>query len=107
MLTALVRQLATTGLLAAAGYALFDRGHHDAIGLYIYPVALAPGLLAVLFLRAIDSHAVVLPIGCVLLASIAALPSGDTSILSALALEFSALMAVRAAAALSRPWAHL
>lgn len=107
MLTALVRQLATTGVLAAAGYALFDRGHHDAIGLYIYPVALAPGLLAVLFLRAIDSHAVVLPIGCVLLASIAALPSGDTSILSALALEFSALMAVRAAAALSRPWAHL
>lgn len=107
MLTALLRQLVTSGAVAAAGYAVFDRGHHDAIGLYIYPVALAPGLLAVLFLRAIDAKAVVLPIGCALLASIAALPSRDTSILSALALEFSALMAVRAAAALSRPWAHL
>jgi hypothetical protein len=107
MLTALLRQLATTAAVAAAGYALFDRGDHDALALYIYPVALAPGLLAVLFLRAIDASAVVLPIVCTLAASIAALPSGDTSVLSALALEFSALMAVRAAAALSRPWAHL
>ena len=107
MFIALLRQVATTAAMAAAGYALFDRNHHDALGLYIYPVALAPGLLAVLFLRAIDATAVVFPIVCALAASIAALPSRDTSILSTLALEFSSLMAVRAAAATSRPWAHL
>lgn len=107
LLAALVRQLATTGLLAGAGYAVFDRGDHGAIGLYIYPVALAPGLLAVLFLRAIDANAVVLPIGAVLAATVAALPGRDTAVLTALALEFSALLAFRAATATSRPWAHL
>ena len=107
LIAALVRQVATTAVLAGVGYALFDRGHHDALGLYLYSVALAPGLLAVLFLRTIDANAVVWPIALVLAATVAALPGRDTAVLTALALEFSTLMAVRAAAATSRPWAHL
>lgn len=107
LLAALLRQIVTTAILAAVGYLLFDRGNPGAFYLYVYPVALAPGLLAVLFLRAIDANAVVGPIVCTLAATVAALPSRDTRVMTALALEFSVLMAIRAAAATSRPWAHL
>lgn len=107
MLAALMRQVATTAVVAAAGYALFDRVNHAALGLYLYPVALAPGLLAVLFVRAKDATAAVWPILWILVATVAALPSHDTTILTALAAEFSILMAIRAANATSRPWAHL
>jgi hypothetical protein len=107
LVAALIRQIVTTAVLAAAAYAVFDRGDHDALGLYLYTVALAPGLLAVLFLRSIDANAALWPIVAALLAAIVALPSRDTVILAALAIEFSALVAIRAAGATARPWVHL
>lgn len=107
LLAALLRQVATTAALATVGYLLCDRGHPGALYLYLYPVALAPGLLAVLFLRSIDPNAVVGPIICTLAATVAALPSSNPDVLTAIAIEFSVLMAFRAAAATSRPWAHL
>lgn len=107
LVASLARQVVTTGVLAVAGYALFDWGNRDAVGLYLYTVALAPGLLAALFLRGIDANAVLWPIALTLAATAAALPSRDTAVLSVLALEFTVLVAVRAADATARPWVHL
>ncbi len=107
LVTALARQIVTTAALAGAAYALFDKGDHDAVWLYLYAVALAPGLLAILFLRGVDANAVLWPIGLALAATAVALPSRDTSVLAALAVEFSALAAVRAADATARPWVHI
>jgi len=107
LLVALVRQVATTSALAVTAYAGFDRGHQGAAGLYCYAVALAPGLLAALFLRGIDAQAVLWPTGLALLATIAAMPGHNTAVLAALALESSIVLAIRAATATARPWVHL
>jgi hypothetical protein len=107
LLVALVRQVLTTAVLAGASYLVFDRGDHSAAALYLYAVALAPGLLAALFLRGIDAGAVLWPTALALVATIAAVPGRNTAVLAALALEASLLLAVRAAMATARPWAHL
>lgn len=107
LMLALLRKTATTSALAATAYLLFDRGSPGAFDLYLYTVVLAPGLLAVLFLRGIDAKAALWPIGATLIATVIALPSHDTAILVALAAEFTALVAIRAADATARPWVHL
>ena len=94
-------------LVAGAAYLAFDRGDRSAAGLYCYAVALAPGLLAALFLRGIDAKAVLWPTALALLATIAAVPGRNTAVLAVLALEASLLLTVRAATATARPWAHL
>ena len=104
---ALVRQAATAAVLAAAGLLLLDRSDPDAAGLYLYSVALAPGLLAALFLRAADACAVLWPTAATLLATAAAVPGRDTAVLAVLAAQSTVLMSIRAAAATSRPWVHL
>lgn len=104
---ALARQAATAAVLAAAGLLLLDRSDPDAAGLYLFSVALAPGLLAALFLRAADATAVLWPTAATLLATAAAVPRHNTAVLAALALQSTALMSARAAAATSRPWVHL
>jgi hypothetical protein len=104
---ALVRQAATAAALAAAGLLLLDRSDPDAAGLYLFSVALAPGLLAALFLRAADDSAVLWPTAATLLATAAAVPERDTAVLAALAAQSTVLMSIRAAAATSRPWVHL
>jgi hypothetical protein len=107
LLVALLRQVVTTAVPAGAGYLVFDRGERGAAGLYFYAVALAPGLLAALFLRGIDATAVLCPIALALLATIAAVPGRNTAVLAVLAVEASVLLTVRAAGAIARPWAHL
>jgi hypothetical protein len=107
LLVALVRQIVTTSMLAGAAYLVFDRGERGAAGLYLYAVALAPGLLATLFLRGIDATAVLWPTALALVATIAAVPGRNTAVLAVLAVETSLLLAVRAATATARPWAHL
>jgi hypothetical protein len=103
----LVRQTVTTSMLAGAAYLVFDRSERGAAGLYLYAVALAPGLLAALFLRGIDATAVLWPTALALVATIAAVPGRNTAVLAVLAVEASLLLAVRAATATARPWAHL
>jgi hypothetical protein len=107
LLVALLRQTVTTSVLAGAAYLVFDRGERGAAGLYLYAVALAPGLLAALFLRGIDATAVLWPTALALVATIAAVPGRNTAVLAVLAVEASLLLAVRAATATARPWAHL
>lgn len=107
LLGALVRQAATTAALAALVYYIFDRGDSGAAGPYCFAVALAPGLLAALFLRGIEAHAVLWPTAIALAATLAALPSHNAAVLAALALEASVLLAIRAAAVTARPWVHL
>jgi hypothetical protein len=107
LLIALARQLATAAVLAGVAYLVFDRGVSGAAGLYLYAVALAPGLLAALFLRGIDAKAVLWPTALALVATIAAVPGRNTAALAALALEASLLLTVRAASAIGRPWVHL
>jgi len=107
LLVALLRQVVTTAVLAGAGYLVFDQNERGAAGLYFYAVALAPGLLAALFLRGIDATAVLWPIALALLATIAAVPGRNTAVLAVLAVEASLLLTVRAAGAVARPWAHL
>jgi hypothetical protein len=107
LMVALLRETATASMLAGAAYLLFDRDAPGALGLYLYTVALAPGLLAVLFLRGIDAKAALWPIGATLIGTVVALPSHDIAILTALAAEFTALATMRAAHATARPWVHL
>ena len=104
---ALVRQTATAAALAAAGLLLLDRSDPNAAGLYLFSVALAPGLLAALLLRAADDAAVLWPTAATLLATAVAVPGRDTAVLAVLAAQSTALMSIRAAAATSRPWVHL
>ena len=104
---ALVRQAATAAVLAAAGLLLLDRSDPNAAGLYLFSVALAPGLLAALFLRAADDSAALWPTAATLLATAAAVPGRDTAVLAVLAAQSTVLMSIRAAAATSRPWVHL
>jgi hypothetical protein len=104
---ALVRQTATAAALAAAGLLLLDRADPDAAGLYLFSVALAPGLLAALFLRSADADAVLWPTAATLLAAAVAVPGHNTAVLAALAVQSTVLMSARAAAATSRPWVHL
>ena len=104
---ALVRQAATAAALAAAGLLLLDRCDPNAAGLYLFSVALAPGLLAALFLRAADDAAVLWPTAATLLATAVAVPGRDTAVLAVLAAQSTVLMSIRAAAATSRPWVHL
>jgi hypothetical protein len=107
LLGALMRQAATTAALAATGYVVFDRGDSGAPGLYCFAVALAPGLLAALFMRGIEARAVLWPTAIALAATLAALPSRNAAVLAALALEASVLLAIRAATVTARPWVHL
>jgi hypothetical protein len=107
LLGALVRQAATTAALAVIVYCLFDRADTNAAGLYCFAVALAPGLLAALFLRGIEARAALWPTALALAATLAALPSRNAAVLAALALEASVLLAIRAAAVTARPWVHL
>lgn len=107
MLRALLRQAATTAALAGLSYCVLDRHKGDAVGLYCFAVALAPGLLAGLFVRAAEARAVLWPTAIALAATFAALPSRDTAILAALALEASVLFASRAVSITTRPWVHL
>jgi hypothetical protein len=107
LLVALIRQTATAGALAALGFILFDRSDRGAAGLYLFAVALAPGLLASLFLRAVDATAALWPTVLTLLATLAAVPERNTAVLAALAVESTILTVTRAAAATSRPWVHL
>ncbi len=104
---ALVRQTASTAALAAFAFVAFDRAEPDAAGLYLCAVALAPGLLAALFIRSRNAAAVLWPTALTLLAIAAATPERNAVVLAALAAESAVWLAVRAAAATSRPWAHL
>lgn len=107
LLRALLRQAATTAALAVPGYWVLDRHERGAAALYCFAVALAPGLLAALFLRGIEAHAALWPTAIALGATIAALPGRDPAVLAVLALEMSALLAIRAATVTARPWVHL
>jgi hypothetical protein len=107
MLVALARQAGTTAALAAAGYIAFDRSDPGAVGYYLFAVALAPGLLAALFLRSVDARDAFWPTMAALGATLAAVPSRDMASLAALALETTVLLAIRAIAATARPWVHL
>lgn len=107
LLGALTRQAATTAALAGTVYYAFDRGDSGAAGLYCFAVALAPGLLAALFMRGIEARAVLWPTAIALASTLAALPSRNAAVLAALALEASVLLAIRAASVTARPWVHL
>jgi len=107
LLGALIRQAATTAALALTVYYFFDRGDTRAAGLYFFAVALAPGLLAALFMRGIEARAVLWPTAIALASTLVALPSRNAAVLAALALEASVLLAIRAAAVTARPWVHL
>ncbi len=107
LLRALLRQAGTTAVLAAAAFLLLDRHAGGAAGLYSFAIALAPGLLAALFLRGIEARAALWPTLIALVATLAALPSRNTAVLATLALEASVLLAIRAATLTSRPWVHL
>jgi hypothetical protein len=104
---ALVRQIASTAALAAVAFATLDRAQPDAAGLYLCAVALAPGLLAALFIRSRNATAVLWPTALTLLATAAAVPERNAAVVAALAAESAVWLAVRAAEATSRPWAHL
>lgn len=107
LLRALLRQAATTAALAVPGYWVLDRHDSGAAGLYCFTVALAPGLLAGLFLRGIEAHAALWPTVIGVAATITALPGHDPAVLAVLALEMSALLTIRAATITARPWVHL
>jgi hypothetical protein len=104
---ALGRQAATVAVLALPAYLMFDTGNPAAPGLYLFALALGPGLMAALVLRGIDSGAALGPILAAALAAAMVAPTGDTNALGALATLTMLLLATRAADAVTQPWAHL